>query len=138
MKIESILTILFITFLIFKYFQLPGSNIIMVTFLISVSILYVFLSFYLFCDEKIQQQNLIFSILSGICISFAPVAILFKIMNWDNGNFYIFIGILLAVLIYIISYFLKSKAPDHLKNYYKNMLLRTGILTLLQLFCILL
>lgn len=137
MKIEGIFTVLFILALILKKIHLPGSNIIIVTFLISISMLYFFFAFYIFGGKKTQQQKYLFSIVSGILLSIAPIAILFKIMNWNNGNIYIVIGLPITIAIFIISFFLKSRAQSQLISYYKYMMVRTGILTLLQLFCIL-
>ncbi len=133
MKIESVLSLLFVIALIFKKLHLPGSNIIFVTLLFSVATVYFIFAFYLFCDKTIQQHNILFSIISGILLSIAPLAILFEIMNWNNANKYILFGLPITIVIFILSFFLKSKAPIHLKTYYQNMLLRSGVLALLQL-----
>ncbi|MDQ3141784.1 MAG: hypothetical protein M3Q56_06000 [Bacteroidota bacterium] len=134
MKIESGLLILLLAALIMKLFHLPGSIMFLVLLLIHIAILYLVLSFYLFCDKILERQNLAFSIISGIFLSIVPIGILFKVMYWDDGQQYVLIAAIVAAVFLALSFLLKSKAPEHLINYYNNMVLRTGILTAISIF----
>ena len=133
MKIESVFAAVIILFLILKYLEVPGSNMILVLAMFSLSFMYLLIAFYLFCDKKLANQNLAFSIFSGISLAIAPLGVLYKLMIWDGGQRLILSGSLISIVILVIAYFLKSKAQDNLKIYYDNMILRTAILTLVSL-----
>lgn len=138
MKIESILAIIFILVSALKLFELPGSNIIFVITLFHLSAIYLIFAFYLFSDPVTNRGgNIGFSILSGLMLSIALIGILFKIMQWDGAITLTAIGLSATILVFLAAYFLKSKSSDNLKIYYRNMLLRSGILIVLQLLCIL-
>lgn len=136
MRTEKVLALLFLIGLLFKLLHWTGSGFILVITLYAVVILYFPAAFYFFCDKDIERQNLPLSIFSGLFLSLIPLGILFKIMYWQGGQIFLEIGSVTAPIFFAITYFLKSKATDDLKIYYKNLYLRTSILTALTLvFC---
>ncbi len=133
MKIESSFLIIFILAVTSKFFQLQGSNLFLVTALFMMAFAYFLFAFYLFCDKIIVQQNLWFSIISGILLSSVPIGILFKLMYWYDWKFYLSIGTVAAILLLAFSFYLKSKTPPHLLTYYRNMVMRTAMLSAITL-----
>jgi len=133
MRTEKALTIVFLIGLSFKLLHWPGAGPLIVISLSTIAMLYFPAAFYFFCDKVIKRQNLALSIVSGLFLSLIPVGILFKIMYWPGGQVYLLIGIVTAPIILAIIFFLKSKTVDDLKTYYRNMFLRTSILTALTI-----
>lgn len=130
MRTEIALTFLFVLGLIGKLLHLDGANILLLSSLLTISLLYFPAAFYFFCDKVIKRQNLLFSLIAGSFLSLIPVGILFKIMHWPGDKPMLFIGMVSAPVLLAITYFLQSKKPEYLLTYYQNMLWRTGILTL--------
>lgn len=133
MRTEKTLTIIFLVGLIFKLLHWPEAGIILVISLSTIAMLYFPGAFYFFCDKVIKRQNLALSIVSGLFLSLIPLGILFKIMYWPGGHLYLLIGTVTAPIILIVVYFLKSKTTDDLATYYKNMFVRTTVLTVLTI-----
>lgn len=133
MKTEKTFAIIFLVGLIFKLLHWPGASVILIISLSTIAMLYFPASFYFFCDKVIKRQNLALSIVSGLFLSFIPLGILFKIMYWPGGQFYLLIGTVTPPIILTILYFLKSRTTDDLTTYYKNMYARTIILTVLTI-----
>jgi hypothetical protein len=133
MKIESSLLLIFLIGAISKFLQLPGSILFFVATLMITSFLYFIFAFYIFCDKTITQQNLWYSIISGILLSTVPIGILFKLMYWYDWKVYLSVGTGIALFLLALSLFLKSKSPPHLFNYYRNMVMRTAMLSLIFL-----
>lgn len=134
MKTEKILAFIFLIGLIFKFMNWAGHGIILVTSLPLLTLLYFPGAFYFFCDKIIKRQNLALSILSGFFFSFIPIGILFKLMYWPGGQLPLLVGAISAMILLAVVYSLKSKAVTELAVYYRNMLLRTVVLTLLASF----
>ncbi len=133
MKTEKTFTIIFIIGLIFTLLHWPGGGITLVISLATISILYFPAAFYFFCDKAIKKQNLALSIISGIFLSLIPLGILFKLMFWPGGHLYLLIGTVSTPIILTVVYFLKSRSTEDLSTYYKNMFLRTTILSVLTI-----
>jgi hypothetical protein len=62
-----------------------------------------------------------------------PLGILFKSMNWPGGQICLLIGTISAPIILTISYLLKTKTTEDLATYYKNMVTRTVVWTVLTI-----
>jgi hypothetical protein len=131
MRTEKALTTIFIIGLVFKLFNWPFADWILAISLFAIIIIYFPGSFYFFSDKIIKRQNIALSIVSGLFLSLIPLGIIFKIMYLPGGEFFLLIGTVIAPIFFAITYFLKSKTNEDLKNYYKNMLFRTGVLTVL-------
>ncbi len=129
MKKEAVLLSLFILALILKYLHVPGSNLFLVLALITTAMIYCFFGFYLFSDKNLEHQNLLFSILAGIFLSFSIIGILFKSMCWIDEYNFSFTGLSITSILFAISIVLRFFSSDHLLEYHKKMLLRTGIFT---------
>ena len=134
MKTEKILSSIFLIGLLFKILSWPYGSVLIIISASIISTLYFVVAFYLFCDKNIKNQKLSLSITSGIFLSIIPLGVLFKIMYWPGAQNLLLIGSILASILYAIIYYFNSKANHDLKNYYKNMLTRTGVLTVLATF----
>jgi len=133
MKTEKVLTIIFLIGLIFRAFHWQEGEIILKISLMSIFIIYLLAGFYFFCDKTIKQQNLTLSIVSGCFLATVPSGILFSMMHWQGGAFLLLIGVTASPIFLIITLILKNKASENLKLYYKNMLLRTSVLTIISI-----
>jgi hypothetical protein len=109
----------------------PGTNFVLILSLSTLAIIYWPGAFYFFCDKVIKQQNTILSIVSGAALSIIPMGILFKMMHWPGANFMLLIGLTISPFVFAVIYIYKSKADESLQVYYKNMLLRSGVLGVL-------
>jgi|SRR6185437_10689589 len=132
MRTEKVIACLFVIGLLFKFvLHFPGGGIILVVSLMLLSLIYCPLAFYFFSDKEIKKQNLALSIVSGFFLAIVPMGILFKIMYWPGSETQLFICIITVPIILGIIYYLKNKALPELTTYYKNMLLRTFVLSIL-------
>lgn len=133
MKTEKTLTFIFLTGIILKLIHWPGGSLLVIMSLSLLSLLYFPASFYFFRDKDFKTQNLIFSIVSGLFLSIAPIGIMFKLQFWPGSKDILNMAIISTPTILIISYFLKSKSPDHLITYYKNQIRRSIVLTFITI-----
>ena len=133
MKTEKILSIIFLIGLIFKLNNWPASSIILIIPLITLAVIYFFGAFYFFADKTIKRSNIALSIISGIFVSIIPIGILFKLQIWVGGEMYLYYGIISGVIVLSITLVLSfiNKKSD-LKSYFKLMIIRTLILTILS------
>jgi Na+(H+)/acetate symporter ActP len=133
MKTEIGLTGVFLTGLILKFVQIPGGEFLLIISLGVLAMIYFPAAFYFFCDKKIKQQNLAFTIISGLFLSVIPIGVLFKLQYWQGASLYLLIGIIITPILLFVSYLLLVKSEENLKNYYKNMIVRTSILGFISL-----
>lgn len=133
MRTEKTLAVIFLIGLVLKLFHVPGEGILAVLVLSIIAMLYFPGAFYFFSDKDINRQNLPLSIVSGLFLALIPIGILFKTMYWPGGQTYLLVGSIAAPIILAIVIFLKSRAPEELKTYYKNMVQRTSVLAVLSL-----
>lgn len=131
MRTEKGLAIAFLVGLLFKYLHWPGGGLILVISLSTIAMLYCPGAFYFFSDKAIKKQNLALSIISGFFLATIPIGVLFKLQYWPGAQVNLLVGTVAAPIILGVTLFLKSKAADDLKTYYKNMTIRTVILTTL-------
>ena len=138
MKTDFVFLLIFGLACILKFLELPGSNIIMVISLCHIAAIYLILGFYLFCDKEIDRKTFPLSIIAGIIFSLATLGILNQIMHWDYATQYALIGLSLTTILFVVSLFLKNRTPELHNTYYKNMLIRTCNIFILQLTCLIL
>jgi hypothetical protein len=132
MKTEKIAFFVFISGLLLKILHLPGSGIILILSLMTLGIIYFPTSFYFFSDKSIKNQNLALSIISGLFFSLIPIGILFKILKWPGeGKLYLLIGSVTLPILLLVIILLRNKSSENLKVYFRNMIIRTVILTIL-------
>jgi len=128
MKTERVFTCLFVIAYVMKFLHLAEAGLFMLLVTTILSALYLLGGFYFFSDESIKKQNLPFSIVAGICLAFAPQAILQKVQYWPDAQLYLAISIVVCLAIFVVAYILKRKTKEELKTYYRNMLYRSGVL----------
>jgi len=129
MRTEKTLAIIFLVGLLFKYMHWPGGSIILILSLMLMASLYFPGAFYFFCDKKIEKQKLPLSIASGVIFSIITVGLLFKLQYWPGANNQLLIGCMGSLVILAFVLYFRSNATEELTIYYKNMLLRTSVLT---------
>lgn len=129
MKTEFGLSITFILALLFKFFHLPGGSVLLVLSLLTLSLVYFPFAFYFMCNKTIKQQNIPFSVLTGMFFSVAVTGILFKIQYWPGSTILLGIAIVPVIVILIVSAILFRKSAQELIRYYRNMIIRAGIIT---------
>lgn len=115
-----------------KFMHMAEAGLFMLLVTCLTSILYFLGGFYFFSDESIKRQNLVFSIVSGILLAFAPQAILQKVQYWQDAQPFLLVSVGVCLLVFIIAFLLRNK-KDELKGYYRNMLYRSGTLLGLSL-----
>ena len=106
--------------------------------MLSLALCYFPFGFYFFSDKNFKTQNIGISIVFGWLLSVCIIGILFKLMYWPGSSPMLLIGTLTAVPLIGVAILLYIKSTDVLKNYYKNLLIRTSVLFLLSLLCFLL
>jgi hypothetical protein len=110
-------------------------------YLISMSVLaisYFFASVFLFSvtENGTKQNNVLFSIASGLTLSILVLGILFKVFSWSFCMSLLYLGIISVFLMLILGCILKDKSP--LKSYYSTIIVRSIILLGLGLLVLLL
>ncbi len=117
---------------ILKLLDVPGGGVLTVLSLSTLAILYFPLSFYFFSDKNVKTQNQPLSIISGFFLSLVPIGIMFKLQYWPGYEANLIVAFISATILTGVGYFLKQKAPEELKTYYKQFLSRVIILAFLS------
>ena len=134
MKTEKTLFAFFIIGVIIKFTTIPGSAITLVISLGTLSLLYLPGAFYFFSDKNIKTQNLPLSIIGGLFLSLTPMGILFKLLYWPASFMILTTAIASACILLLVAIILKLNTDaSSLQTYYKNIILRTSILTTLSI-----
>jgi Na+/proline symporter len=133
MKTERILIGIFVLALLLKLLHIPGSNIMLILSSGCMALLYLTGPFYLFRDRPGKEQNRLVSNIAGLCFPIMTIGILFRLMHWPGGKFYLLLGMISGLILLLLIYQLKSKSTENLVNYYKHMMFRTVILTVLAI-----
>jgi hypothetical protein len=152
MKTETILSIIIVIGLTFKYLlHWAGGNFMLVLAISGLSFLYFPLAFYFFSNKGLKNQNLALSILGGMALSVALNGILFKIMYWQGSKVMLMIGVCASILVVLLSFIMAKSTKDHyldptigaldfenpkiiLGNYYKNLQIRSCIIAFMAIF----
>jgi hypothetical protein len=125
MKTEKTLAVIIILAILLKWLHIPFMNIVLIQSLSLLTFIYLFGSFYFLCDKDISRQNMVLSIVWGLCLGVIPMGILFKLCWWPGSGAILIVGVYSALFFLILIYFLKKKAPEELSTYYKNLTART-------------
>ncbi len=96
-------------------------------------ILYLFFAFYFFSVKEKSSFTLIFSIVSGVFLSATIAGILFKAMCWFDGELYVIADTISAILILATSLYYTLNNPENNKDFFTNMILRAGTLTIISI-----
>ncbi len=125
MKTERVYASLFLLMFFGKMLHLPVSGVIIVLTGYAMALSYFLGGFYFFCDEEIRRQNLALSIIGGICLSVAPMGIMYRLDYWPDSDFMLTVSIILSFCVLVFTWALKRSAKEELAVYYKNMLSRS-------------
>lgn len=132
MKTEKIFTFLTLLGLLLKYINVPGGNILLVLSLLILSLLYFPFGFYFLSDKNIKT-NTVTSIIFGWLLSIAFIGILFKIMHWPGAIVMAIFGTFLSIPLVIYSYLKFQKSNSEDLNYFKKLLIRSIILSIISM-----
>lgn len=136
-KIELYLTAISIAAFVLNLFLVPGSSILLVLSLSTLSMLYLYFSFALLNNVGLravfQQKALkgvnIFKILGAIlvggAISIALIGVLFKLMHWPMANLLILVALPFILISGAVYLFLFKKNKE---TYYKSILIRIWLI----------
>lgn len=130
MKTEKILALLFLISLFFISMHWPGGNILLILSLMFLTIIYFPFAFYFFSGKTFKNQNFAVSIIFGWLLSIVLIGIMFKLMFWPGNQIMILGGCVTAPFLLIAAFILFRNAREDLKTYYKNLLIRTTVLTI--------
>lgn len=134
MKTEKIFAGLFLIGLCLYFFNVLGNSLLLIFCLVLLAFFCFPLGFYFFSDQTLKRQNIALSILGGIALFFAPIGILFKLMNWSGHIIVLMTALVLITILLAITFILYGKHKPELGTYYKNYL--TRIIFWLSLSCI--
>lgn len=152
MKTEKIIAIIFVLAVILKFQHMPGSGVLLVTSLSILAMMYFPAGLYFLSDnpkkismvksdetldghltsaipEKGKTQNMAWSVVAGFLLSIVPIAIMFKLQYWPGSQVLLLVSVFTAPIIAAVSYYLMNKGDSSLRRYYKNMVLRAGVLS---------
>lgn len=134
MKTEKAFGGIILVGLIFKLIHWPFSGPLLVIAGAALMMIYLIGSFYFFSDKNIKTQNLLFTIISGFFLSNATMAILYKLMFWPMSDALMVVAVTSIPVLLAIAFFLKSTTTrTDLATYYRNMIVRLGVMTTLVL-----
>lgn len=131
MRTEISLTIAFIIGLIIKLMHWPGGAFIMVISLCSLMLVYL-CGFYFFRERKTKKHVLGLSIVSGVLFSIIPIGVLFKFQHWPGAGFNLLLGTTGALIMTVVMIIMSQKAEPELAPYFRKMIRRGAILTVLS------
>lgn len=131
MKTEKIFTFLTLLGLLLKYINVPGGNILLVLSLLILSLLYFPFGFYFLSDKNIKT-NTVTSIIFGWLLSITFISILFRIMHWPGAIVMAICGTFLSIPLVIYSYLKFQKSNSEDLNYFKKLLIRSIILSIIS------
>jgi hypothetical protein len=137
-RTEIILVILLFIGLTFKVFFIPLAGTILTLSIMSLAIMYEFLSFAFFNGIRLKTLlikdsykettvlRIIGSVVTGVGLSCVLIGILFKIQNWPLANNTLSAGLFFLTPVLIIAAFklIRTRAP-----FYARILLRASITT---------
>jgi hypothetical protein len=127
MKTEKALGVLFLISLLFRLMHWNGGDFLLLITLSALSLVYFPLSFYFFSGKNLKDQNVPLSIAAGLFLSITTTGVLFKQMHWKGSQPLLLIGTVAALVLLVVSLFMKSKESAS-SNYYKQLLVRSGVL----------
>ncbi len=134
-KTELILIGLAVFALVMKFFHLPGSGILTVLSLSSISVIYMYLGFALFNNLRfrkifqkdsykgISTKRIVGGIATGLALSSSAIGILFKFQSWPGASMQLGIGLFGLGMVTVISLIKIKKSTD---SYYQNILKRVA------------
>ncbi|MCW3128468.1 MAG: hypothetical protein JWO03_4126 [Bacteroidetes bacterium] len=133
MRTEKTLAAIAFAAILMKIFHLPFSSVLLMLGLGSLSLIYLFFSFYFLCDKELKRQNVVLSILWGAFMAVIPLGILFKLMWWPGSWSLLISGIVPAIFFLSLTFYFRRNAPEYLTTYYNNLTKRTILLCSLNL-----
>lgn len=118
-KIEISLWVALVLGLLLKLLHLPGYSIFIVFPLLLLSTIYFLFSFFLFNkitfkgifkleSYKLPVVKLLHAFISGIGLSILMIGILYKLMHYNGGNFFLYNGLIICALTLLWLFFIKK------------------------------
>lgn len=135
-RIEKILGLIFILAIILRIAQIPFSEMLLIISATSIGVMYFAFSFYFFKSKKIKEQNVVFSILSGVIFSLSIAGVVFKMQSWPLADTIIKLSVIGIILVFILAIVFNARHKS-LKKYNQFIVLRSTILGTLVLIVLL-
>lgn len=128
MKTERILTALAVLALVLKIAGIAGANIILISSVAGLVLLYFPFGFYFFAPAKPHGHSVWVSAAAGMVLSIALYGLLFKLMRWPGAAVIEYAGLLTIGLSFVL-YEQKLACAPSLQTYYSQLLKRSIIVT---------
>jgi hypothetical protein len=133
----GISAVLLIVGLLFKFMHLPGAALFIFVGILTLSFVFLPLSFVLNVKEKKQQKDKIIIGLGTLAAVSMSLGVLFKIMQWPYANILCMVSLLIMLLFFLPIYYLSGiKNPETKVNtMYSSIVIIVGsalILTLVR------
>ncbi|MBC7425385.1 MAG: hypothetical protein H7321_02520 [Bacteroidia bacterium] len=135
MKTEITFICACILSVLLRILNVPYANILILISLASLALIYFPGGTYFFSGETIRDQNIQFSLITGLNLSVVIIAVLFWILNWQGAKFISMIAVPCPVILFGVATYLRIKKKPELNIYYCRMQIRTGFYFLLTLIC---
>lgn len=133
MKTETTFFTLFVIGIALFFTSIPGASLLLLFSGAILMLLYFPFGFYFFCDKKLRNQQIVLTILGSVFLSLAIQGVLFRMMDWPGAMNSIYPSLVSAPLLFLFSLYLNKKGKEQLRTYSRNMMIRTGLVTLLVL-----
>lgn len=127
MIIETVLGGIAIIMFLLSKLGLPFSSMLVIVSLTAFSMYYFPLGFWAFSDKSVSKSPVGISIVAGILLSFAPVAVLFYLMGWPSAKAMVIAAGAISSIMAIAS--ISIRTPETWK-YYERMFARSITLTI--------
>jgi hypothetical protein len=133
----GISAVLLIVGLLFKFMHLPGAMLFIFVGILTLSLVFLPLSFVLNVKEKNHKKDKVIVALGSLAAVSLSLGVLFKIMHWPFANILCLVSLLIMLLLFLPIYYLSGiKNPDTKVNtIYSSIVIIVGaalILTLIR------
>jgi hypothetical protein len=127
-RFEWILALLCILALVTKLLKIYSGNQFALLFLVVLGLSYCFMGWYLFSvkDNGVKQNNIAYSIITGIFLQYMLWGIAFKVFSWPMCRLIFFSGLFFTILLLSLCFILLESSTK--KLYYTTMIKRLAII----------
>ena len=127
MKLEKALVCLFAIGFLMRIAGSPSAGLIMLASALAISLLYLGFSWWLLQEKGQRSNRLTSSVITGILFSLPPVAILFKLQDWQGAGLLLLVSLTYCSIILIVTMLKHRSANDETRKYLNGIMIRAGI-----------
>jgi len=127
---EKVLVVFAVLSLVGKFIPLPEAGIFFIVSMCLLAFIYFLFGYFLFKEKETSFRNKFLSVFAGIAFTVAISGMLFKVMFWPGWAENLVGGIAFSFIAMFVSIRKKSKSENNegKTNYYKGIILRSGII----------